>query len=117
MEVDETDDADDGLSDDDLPPDFRLSIAGIDSTETLDAEAVILAVGKSPEITLDFTTPMPYFFRVGDAATGNAEEDFWGGLKQIVAIYAALAGRADLDLYRPRRHRIGLDETARFGDT
>jgi hypothetical protein len=101
----EMDDADEAAGDEEeLPPDFRLSITGIDSMETLDAESVILAVGESSEISLKFPTPMPYFFRIGEGATGNAEEDYWGGLKQIVAIYAALGGRPDLDLYRPRRH-------------
>ena len=88
----------------DIPPDFRLSFGAIDSTETIDVEAVILAVGDTHDIATDFDMPVSYLFRIGESRTGQAEQDFWTGLKEIVAIYAELAGRADLDLYRPRRH-------------
>ena len=88
-----------------IPPDFRLTLVGMgaDETESFDVESVILAIGCSPEIPLGFELPAPYFFRIGAASSGNHEQDLLSGLHEIVAIFAELAGRADLDLYRPRR--------------
>lgn len=114
--VDDSEDDDEDLSDE-IPPDFRVTLRGPDGTfETADVEAVILAIGHADPPTIGFPTPTPYFFRVGDLADpngpgsgdgkpggGDAELAFARGLQQIVALYAELAGRADLDLYRPRR--------------
>lgn len=103
-----------------IPPDFRLTIVGVDGIETLDVESVILAIGGSHDVAIRFQTPAPYFFRIGqprldnaqetpsdnlqEALSGNVEESFWKGLRQIVSIFASLSGREDLDLYRPRRN-------------
>lgn len=96
-ELDESDDE----SDDEIPPDFRLTL---ETGETEDFEAVILAAGASSmEINRPFSGPVEYLFEVGNTRTGNAEADFWAGLKQIVAVYASLGGRSDLDLYNPLR--------------
>ncbi|MCS7467068.1 hypothetical protein NZK35_10455 [Stieleria sp. ICT_E10.1] len=87
--------------DDDVPPDFQLTF---DDGTSADFEAVIVATGaESEEISRSFPLPADYLFAVGRQTTGDAEVDFWGGLKEIVAVYASLGGRADLDLYQPRR--------------
>ncbi|WP_372897872.1 hypothetical protein [Stieleria sp.] len=90
-----------GDDDDDVPPDFQLTL---DDGTSADFEAVIVATGaESEEISRSCALPADYLFAVGRQQTGDAEVDFWGGLKEIVAVYAALGGRADLDLYQPRR--------------
>lgn len=88
-----------------VPPDFRLSAIGSDDiTRSFDTEAVIVAVGDQMEkIELGFSTPAPYFFRVGEQSSGDWEEDLRAGRREIAALFASLAGRNDLDLYRPRR--------------
>ena len=88
-------------AEDALPPDFLLCLSG---GEREQFEAVILATGSRPAgIRYSFDAAIDYFFQLGDHGTGNDEVDFSAGLKAIVAIYASLAGRADLDLYRPLR--------------
>jgi len=88
----------------DIPSDFRLTLVGDDQEpDVIDVEAVILAVGVSCDIQLGFDLGAPYFFRVAATSTGDLEQDLLHGLREIVAIFAALSGRADLDLYRPRR--------------
>ena len=88
---------------DEIPPDFRLQISVDDSEPiSLQAESVILAIADD-SIPLRFDVPAAYFFRVGQAATGSPEHDYAAGLREIVSVYASLAGREDLDLYRPRR--------------
>ncbi|PAY16932.1 hypothetical protein CKO51_23890 [Rhodopirellula sp. SM50] len=87
--------------DDDVPPDFQLTF---DDGTSADFEAVIVATGADgEEISRSFSLPADYLFAVGRQQTGDAEADFWSGLKEIVAVYASLGGRADLDLYQPRR--------------
>lgn len=98
------DEAAGGEVEDDIPPDFRLTLErDSDGEDCIDVEAVILAVGPSCEIQLGFQLPTPYFFRVGEQSTEDAEKDLVAGFRQIVGIFAKLAGRDDLDLYRPRR--------------
>jgi hypothetical protein len=94
----------------DIPPDYRITMDdAYGATQTIDVEAVIIATGPMHGIEMLFPTPADYWFTIdpstSDSATEAAltEKDFWTGLKQIVACYAGLAGRADLDLYRPRR--------------
>ncbi len=96
-----------------LPPsDFRLTIEG---REAVDCEAVIVAIGDSSKLSISFATPCPYFFFVGQDGSGDAERDLMLGLKQIADIYAKLADRENLDLYRPVR---GSDVViSRSGDT
>lgn len=90
--------------DDEIPPDFRITIeSDSDHPDELDVEAVVLAVGSAKEIELGFEPTAPYFFRIGATPTGDAERDLQSGLREIVAVFAALGGRSDLDLYRPRR--------------
>ena len=90
---------DDEVDDEEVPPDFRLTIEGQDP---VDVEAVILAVGDASKIELGFGESSDYLFRVGEKSSGDAETDFLVGLKQIVSIYAELADRESLDLYAPK---------------
>ena len=100
VELDEEDSEDD----DPIPPDFRLELTSVyGQADPLDSEAVILAIGKSAEIPLDFSLPADYFFRIGQSPTGDLAEDIKQGRQQIVELFAGLAGRETLDLYRPRR--------------
>lgn len=88
----------------DLPPDFRLTLGARDGqTDCIETEAVILAVGSSCNIQIPFEIPAPYFWRIGATSAGDAEHDLVNGLREIVVLFAELAGRTDLDLYRPRR--------------
>lgn len=89
-----------------IPPDYRITTTdAYGKTQTLDVEAVILATGATHGIELAFETPADYWFAIDPSAPADklSEEAFWTGLKQIVSVYAGLAGRDDLDLYRPRR--------------
>jgi hypothetical protein len=90
--------------DDDIPPDFRLTLQTNEQTETLDVEAVIL-VGSTDGIRFGFDAPTPYLFQIGQScqSSDDPEMRYWRGLREVVALYAELAGRADLDLYQPRR--------------
>jgi len=97
---DATDDESSGDSIDEIPEDFRLRL---DTGQIIDAEAVIVAIGSAAAIPLDFETPIPYFFRIGGRASDDAERDLRLARDEIVALFAKLAGRSDLDLYRPRR--------------
>lgn len=98
----QSDDEDEGS--DEIPADFRLSVADSGGQkESIDFEAVILAVGSQCDITLRFETPTAYFHRIGATPSGDPEKDLATGLREIVRVFAELAGRADLDLYRPRR--------------
>ncbi len=97
----------------DIPADFQITyLAGQAGQQTLQCEAVILAVGAATvlptvvsesEIELGFPIPAPYFFRAGGDRSGDPERDLRNGWREIVSIYAGLAGRGDLDLYRPKR--------------
>lgn len=80
-----------------IPPDFRLTLS---DGEPLICEAVI-DTSQVP-VPCSFPLPADYHFRVQGEGS-DAESKFWNGLKQIVAIYAALGGRAELDLYHPVR--------------
>ncbi len=100
IELDEEDEEDD----EPIPPDFRIEFTHVSGqTEPLDSEAVILAIGNGAEIPLDFSLPADYFFRIGASPSGDLAEDLKQGRREIVALFAGLAGRDDLDLYRPRR--------------
>ncbi|MFG0263042.1 MAG: hypothetical protein ACF788_11675 [Novipirellula sp. JB048] len=107
VELDEDEDeADAHHSDDDepIPPDFRIELTDVHGqTETLESEAVIVAIGDAADIPLEFSLPAPYYFRIGASPSGDLGEDLKRGRGEIVALYASLAGRAALDLYRPRR--------------
>jgi hypothetical protein len=93
-----------GEDTDEIPPDFRLTLLDEEGQgDTLDAEAVILAIGSCCDIQLGFEPPVPFFYQIAATSTGQAEKDFLHGLREIVAVFACLAGRSGLDLYRPRR--------------
>ncbi len=84
-----------------VPPDFRLTF---DDGSEQTFEAVIVACGAGqPPIQRSFEDSVDYFFRIGTATGDDAERLFWLGLADIVAVYASLGGRPDLDLYRPVR--------------
>ncbi len=88
----------------DIPPDFQLTFLddqGQPATQR--AEAVIVATGERDEIELGFAIPTNYFFQIGRGRTDSCEQGLRNGHREIVAIYAGLAGRSDLDLHRPRR--------------
>ncbi|MGB0595286.1 MAG: hypothetical protein ACPGLY_01135 [Rubripirellula sp.] len=99
-------------AEEEIPADFELIIEKSSGssqlltaeTQTVTAEAVILAVGShSSNIQLGFTCPTPYFFSIGKSPTDDWENDLRTGLQEITRIYAELGDRATLDLYRPRR--------------
>lgn len=98
----EPDEEDEDVSD--VPPDFRLIYNDSDGADaSIDAEAVIVATGPTQDFYIDFASPAEYLFRIGGPHDEIDEETyFWTGLHEIAKIYAQLAGRADLDLYRPR---------------
>lgn len=103
IEPDEGDDPDDLVG---IPPDFRITTTdAYGKTQTLDVEAVILATGPLHGIDVAFETPADYWYAIEPPTSQDrlSEEGFWTGLKQIVSVYAGLAGRENLDLYRPRR--------------
>jgi hypothetical protein len=89
---------------DSIPPDFRLTFSEtIDQTQSLDVESVIVAIGNSPPMELGFALPAPYFFQIGRKQSDQWEESLLAGHHEIVDVYSQLAGRDDLDLYRPPR--------------
>ena len=89
----------------DLPDDFCLHLQDADGETTeLVVEAVIVATGNDaalPQAMRPATSE--YLFRIGADASGDVEKDLRRGYQEIVAIFAGLAGRESLDLYRPRR--------------
>jgi hypothetical protein len=87
-----------------IPPDFRLTL--VDSggeKDWIDVEAVILAVGSNCDIKVRFEAPNPYFFRIAADSNASPERDLRSGLREIVAVFAELSGRSEMDLYRPLR--------------
>jgi hypothetical protein len=87
----------------DYPADFKLHYtdsAGIEGT--LRAEAVMIATGSQCGIEFRFPLPFPYFYRIESTSHHDAA-GLLAGRRQVVEIYSQLAGRADLDLYRPPR--------------
>jgi hypothetical protein len=98
----------DGEDTSDIPPDFGLNFVDRDGQRgTHQVEAVIRATGSATdadlEIKLGFPLPAPYFFQIGQDRFADPEQDLRNGWREIVAIYAELMGRSELDLYRPRR--------------
>lgn len=87
-----------------IPPDFRLTLVNAEGeSQTLDTEAVIVAIGGQQQLDLEFPLPNPYFFRIGADTSDDWEASLLAGHREIVSLYAQLGGRADLDLYRPKR--------------
>lgn len=100
-----------------VPPDFKLTFVRVPPVGGgkgnvpcgLDFEAVIWATGKEAGETVAGFIELrnaPYFFRIGEVPHGagtSPDNQLRAGLQDIVRIYAALGGRAGLDLYRPAR--------------
>ncbi|TWU44172.1 dihydropyrimidine dehydrogenase subunit A [Novipirellula aureliae] len=97
----------------DIPPDFRLWIrsqddpAKVDAGLSIETESVIVATGANCDIECEFHPPLEYFFRLGEASAATGDEspsDYLARCRrEITRVFANLGGRADLDLYRPRR--------------
>lgn len=93
----------------DFPDDFRLHLESASGENTtLDAEALILATGRDDSLHQSVHGDVEYLFQVkavdsGDVQSCDVESELKSGYQQIVAIFASLAGRESLDLYRPRR--------------
>ena len=87
----------------DYPADFLIHFTDSDGAESnLRVEAVLIATGSQCDIEFMFPLPCPYLHRIESTSPHDAA---WliGGRRQIVEIYSQLAGRQDLDLYRPPR--------------
>lgn len=105
MPVDRQDESDPADTDG-IPPDFRVaSVEPREEPFSIVVEAVIVATGTDCDIDLSFELPAEYFFRIGGSVGSDVspEASLKAGFAQIVSLYAGLAGRDDLDLYRPRR--------------
>ncbi len=92
---------------DDIPPDFLLTLRGepLGKSEShqVQCECIIVADVPIESIRLDFELPADYFYKITSADQPNAADELRAGWRQIADVYARLAGRAELDLYRPRR--------------
>lgn len=103
-------DVDDNPDDEELPPDFRLHLSGKPMDEEFesyfDCECVIVAGLPVDEFQLSFELPSDYLFIIGqetEPAITGAAEYLREGYREIASVFAQLAGRAELDLYRPMR--------------
>lgn len=97
----EPDDASEDISG--FPADFQLTHIDADGIiKTLRVEAVIIATGEDCDIQFGFPLPFPYLFRI-DPSASTGSDGMLASRRRIVEIYSQLAGRDDLDLYRPRR--------------
>lgn len=105
-------DQDDALQEDeeeghDVPPDFLLSLSGAaigkDDVQQIQCECIIVADVPIESVRFGFDLPTDYFYKITSADEGRAADELRAGWRQIAAIYAELAGRSELDLYRPRR--------------
>ena len=87
----------------DYPADFLIHFTDSDRAESnLRVEAVLIATGSQCDIEFMFPLPCPYLHRIESTSPHDAA-GLIGGRRQIVEIYSQLAGRQDLDLYRPPR--------------
>lgn len=105
----DSDNSDEDQRDGEVPPDFRLHLSGapIESEQTFyDCECVIVAGLPIQELKLTFELPNEYLFVLSENATQptvKAAEFLRSGYQQITEVFARLAGRPELDLYRPVR--------------
>ncbi|TWT73094.1 hypothetical protein [Allorhodopirellula solitaria] len=94
-------------SDDEIPPDFVLTLRGEpigkDGNGSLQCECIIVADVPLDSTEREFDLPADYFFEIASADHSRADDEIRAGWRRITEIYAQLAGRAELDLYRPRR--------------
>ncbi|WP_168564250.1 hypothetical protein [Crateriforma spongiae] len=84
---------------DQLPPDFLVTFA--DGT-TKKCEAVIVTPDAG-ELPIKFALPTEYWFAIDSGDQASAGDALLAQRRRIVQIFAILAGRGDLDLYRPVR--------------
>ena len=87
----------------DYPADFQVHFtdsAGVGNT--LRVEAVMIATGSDCDIEFGFPVPCPYLYQIESTSHHDAT-GLLAGRRQIVELYSQLAGRDDLDLYRPPR--------------
>lgn len=117
VEVSEDDDDDvdpqdaipegDDDDDSDIPPDFLLKLSGAvigeGDTQQIQCECIIVADVPIGSVPLGFKLPTDYFYQITSAGERRAADELRAGWRQIATIYAELAGRSGLDLYRPRR--------------
>jgi hypothetical protein len=100
----EEDDAEEDLE---VPPDFLLSLSGAPINESGDnslrCECLIVADLTIAKERFAFDLSADYFHQITSENSINAADELRSGWQQIAKIYACLAGRDDLDLYRPRR--------------
>ncbi len=93
--------------DSDIPPDFLLTLSGEaigeNTSRQLQCECVIVADLPIESLRLDFELPADYFYRIESTGQTEAADELRAGWRKIAEIYSQLAGRAELDLYRPRR--------------
>lgn len=93
--------------DGEIPPDFLLTLRGDPIGENDSAqmrfECIIVADLPIESIRLDFKLPVDYFYRIASADLPKAADELRAGWRRIADIYAGLAGRSELNLYRPRR--------------
>lgn len=99
--------ADDDDDDSDIPPDFLLTLSGAaigeNDAQLIQCECIIVADVPIASIPLGFELPTDYFYQITSAGERRAADELRAGWRQIATIYAELAGRSGLDLYRPRR--------------
>ena len=87
----------------DYPADFQLHFTDSNGVkDTLRVEAVVIATGSQCDIEFMFSVPCPYLYRIESTSHHDAA-GLLAGRRQIVEIFSQLAGREDLDLYRPPR--------------
>ena len=88
-----------------IPPDFLLNLSGepIDDRTDLQNECVIVADLPEKRWKLGFELPAEYYFELNPVPKTDPEEHLRSGWRAIAAVYATLAGRESLDLYRPLR--------------
>ena len=100
--------------DEDLPPDFELHLSGETdewvSEPTLRCECLIIADLPADSLPITSDSPIDYLFPIGcdcgrtnDAESSNATDWLKSGFREITELYAGLADRENLDLYRPSR--------------
>ncbi len=98
---------DDAEQDLDVPPDFLLSLSGAPVNESGDnslrCECLIVADLMIAKERFAFDLSADYFHQITSKNSINAADELRSGWQQIAKIYACLAGRDDLDLYRPQR--------------
>ncbi|MCC9657035.1 hypothetical protein [Rhodopirellula halodulae] len=100
----EDEDDDDGQ----IPPDYLLKYQFLEASdealpESQQCECVIVAGLQGDHVEWSKPESDEYWFELSESDDENAETMLRDGYQQIVAVYAQLMGREELDLYRPQR--------------